>query len=155
MTNSEAAALLRPIYDAIALALTALGQAPATTPPPATPPPVVSPPPATVTAISYPIALLDNADKNYLGYMMMTYRVDLRSLPGSHQLLEDMLVDSKGRNVTDFPPNDPLQYLINLIKNGVARGGPLFDPSFTVAGYTGPLKPIYKNLVAAKLAGKA
>ena len=102
---------------------------------------------------TYPIARLTADDKKYLRIAMLDYRNALRTKPGSHQLLEDMLTDSRGQNITDHPPNDALQAQLNVLKNAISAGGALYDPAFDANAYRGPLVDVYHALVAKKLAG--
>lgn len=125
-------------------------------PAPVVQPPVERPP---VAATSYPVSKLVAADKMYLWKMEQAYRVALKSLPGSHQLFWEVLTDNFGHRWSDGVPqpagtvNSPaLNQAINLAINAGASDAAL--PSFLVSAYNGPLRAIYANLVAAKLAGK-
>ena len=117
-------------------------------------PPVTQPPAGNGGARTFALSNLSVEDKKWLRIAMDQYRVALRNKPGAHQLCEDMLVDSRGFNVTDHAPNDALQARINQLKNEILAGGALYDPAYGVvqaAQYAGPLKQIYANLVAFKL----
>ena len=158
MTNSEAVALLRPVYDALGVALAALGQAPATTPPPTTtPPPPVVEPPAPVAATRYQASRITLADAMFLRKMTSPYSSVLRNLPGSHQLFFDVLTNNKGQTYWELPEGSAaqmdLKVAVNRWINDAAYAAEY--PTFDVKTYTGPLKAIYDNIVAAKLAGKA
>ena len=120
------------------------------TPPTPTPKPIPTPP----TATSYPISRLTDDDKRWLVRMAAAYSVALRTIPGAHQLLPDILTDGRGNTVWDLggPQGGGagMQTAINRIINSASAGGDLYDSSYNPATYTGPLKAVYANLVASK-----
>ena len=126
----------------------------ASTAPSPSPTPTPVPAPVPTTQSSYPIGLLTDADKMWLvRYGMYAYMSALKYKPGSHQLLEDILT-LNGRTVWEWAgalTGEQLQYKINLIKNMFMSGGEMYTPAYDQNSYTGPLRQVYKNLVALKL----
>lgn len=112
-------------------------------------PPAQQPPgtPAPSVANTYPLARLSVDDKKWLLPMTAQYRQDLKAVPGSHQLFEDLLTDAHGKTVWQ---GATIQTQINQVKNDVSAGGSLYDPGFDAKTYAGPLKAIYATLVASK-----
>lgn len=134
----------------------ALSTAGATATPPVvtTPPAPSAPPPPRIT---YPIALLYLADALYLYRKDYDYKTALAGLPGTHQLHYDILCDMNGKTWWELTGNaqaamqQSISRAINLAGSDHAAEAMRFDTT----KYTGPLAPVYVNLVAAKLAGKA
>jgi hypothetical protein len=95
-------------------------------------------------------------DNFYLGKKLYDYRQDLASLPGSHQLHFDILVNNYGKRYSDANPcpagyykDDSMKDYINTLINDASYNGQDYD----VADYTGPLIAIYDQLVVDKKAG--
>jgi hypothetical protein len=97
------------------------------------------------------------SDDNYwINKKLGDYRSDLSSLPGSHQLYYDILVNAYGKRYSDAVPSPPgyakddkmKLHISNLINYASYNGGG-YDP----ATYTGRLIPIYDQLVVDKKAG--
>jgi len=123
------------------------------TPTPPTSDPVTPAP----TVISFVADLVQLNDAMYLYKMQTAYASALKSLPGSHQVFFDMLTDRFGRTywkLTGFA-QQALQVTINRLINWAGSDHSADLRTFDVNTYTGPLKQIYNNLVAAKLSGKA
>ena len=95
-------------------------------------------------------------DNFWLGKKLYDYRQDLASLPGSHQLYYDILVNNYGKRYTDANPaptgyykDDAMKKHIDTLINDASYNGQNFD----MASYTGPLIPIYEQLVVDMKAG--
>lgn len=116
------------------------------------PPVVTNPPAGNGGARTYPIAQLRDDDKRWLRIAQDRYRQDLRMLPGAHQLLLDMLTDTRGRTIAQGGQVD-----IASLTNQIMAGGTLYDDHYGVAQaalYNGTLRQVYANLVTFMLTGK-
>lgn len=127
-----------------------------------------STPPAANGPKSYPIQALTENDKRWLVQSAMyRYRIDTNAAPhvrtdGSkwtgNQLLEDVLVDGRGKNVWELggPQGGgmAMQNQINAIKQEFSAGGAGFQPGYKADTYQGPLRSVYGGAVAAKLKGE-
>lgn len=111
---------------------------------------------------AYPVDAVKLADAMYLYRMDLDYRLALGRIPGAHQVQFDILTNGAGKRWSDGVPqpagtvNDPaLKTAINRVINWAGADNAAATTRFDVDAYSGPLKAIYANIVAAKLAGKA
>ena len=102
-------------------------------------------PDKSIVAPDFPPDVRD--DRMFLARMEMAYRHDLQALPGAHQLYFDLLVDGNGKTYWDSGDNN-FRDKVNWVISDTQQLGP---PSFNVAAYSGRLRAVYNDLVAAKL----